>query len=69
MGAELLVGETRDTNSGDLAIELTALGVEVRRLGAFPDRLEDVTEALDGGPGARPTWSSRRVAWARRPTT
>lgn len=46
VGAELLAGETRDTNSGDLAIELTALGVEVRRLGAFPDRLEDVTDAL-----------------------
>lgn len=46
VGAELLVGETRDTNSGDLAIELTALGVEVRRLGAYPDRIEDVTDAL-----------------------
>jgi len=46
VGAELLVGETRDTNSGDLAIELTALGVEVRRLGALPDRLEDVSQAL-----------------------
>ncbi|MFN8621572.1 MAG: molybdopterin-binding protein [Chloroflexota bacterium] len=46
VGAELLVGETRDTNSGDLAIELTALGVEVRRLSALPDRLEDVTGAL-----------------------
>jgi len=48
VGAELLVGETRDTNSGDLAIELTALGVEVRRLGALPDRLDDVTQALAG---------------------
>jgi len=46
VGAELLVGETRDTNSGDLAIELTALGVEVRRTSALPDRFEDVTDAL-----------------------
>jgi nicotinamide-nucleotide amidase len=40
------VGETRDTNSGDLAKELTALGVEVQRLSALPDRLEVVVEAL-----------------------
>ena len=46
VGAELLVGETRDTNSGDLATELTALGVEVRRLSALPDQLEDVARAL-----------------------
>ena len=46
VGAELLVGETRDTNSGDLAIELTALGVEVARLSQLPDRLEVVTGAL-----------------------
>ncbi len=51
VGAELLAGETRDTNSGDLAIELTALGVEVRRLGALPDRLEDVTQALTDALG------------------
>ena len=46
VGAELLVGETRDTNSGDLAIELTALGVEVGRLSQLPDRLPVVTGAL-----------------------
>jgi nicotinamide-nucleotide amidase len=46
VGSELLVGETRDTNSGDLAAELTALGVEVRRLAALPDRLDDVVDAL-----------------------
>lgn len=46
VGAELLVGETRDTNSGDLAAELTKLGVEVRRSSALPDRLEDVADAL-----------------------
>jgi nicotinamide-nucleotide amidase len=46
VGAELLVGDTRDTNSGDLARELTALGVEVRRVSDLPDRLEVVAEAL-----------------------
>ena len=32
IGAELLIGETRDTNSGDIARELTALGVDVLRM-------------------------------------
>jgi nicotinamide-nucleotide amidase len=46
IGTELLVGETRDTNSGDLASELTRLGVEVRRIGLLADRLEDVVEGV-----------------------
>jgi nicotinamide-nucleotide amidase len=46
VGAELLVGETRDTNSGDLAAELTALGVDVVRICDLPDRLDDVAGAL-----------------------
>ncbi len=46
VGAELLIGETRDTNSGDLARELTALGVEVLRASALPDRLDAVAEAF-----------------------
>ncbi len=39
IGAELLVGETRDTNSGDIAGYLTELGVEVRRMTQLPDEL------------------------------
>jgi nicotinamide-nucleotide amidase len=46
VGSELLVGETRDTNGGDLARELTTLGVEVTRITALPDDLATVTEAL-----------------------
>lgn len=46
VGTELLVGETRDTNSGDLARELSALGVEVLRATALPDRLDVVAEAV-----------------------
>jgi nicotinamide-nucleotide amidase len=46
VGTELLVGETRDTNSGDLARWLTELGVEVARSSALPDRLEVVTSAI-----------------------
>lgn len=46
VGAELLVGETRDTNSGDLAVSLTALGVEVTRISQLPDDLAVIAEAV-----------------------
>ncbi|HEY8198413.1 MAG TPA: molybdopterin-binding protein, partial [Candidatus Limnocylindrales bacterium] len=46
VGSELLVGETRDTNSGDLARELTDLGVEVTGIALLPDRLDDVASAV-----------------------
>jgi nicotinamide-nucleotide amidase len=46
VGAELLVGDTQDTNSGEIARDLAALGVEVRRISALPDRLEVVAGAL-----------------------
>lgn len=48
IGAELLVGETRDTNSGDLAGYLTELGVEVRRMTQLPDELEVISTAVAG---------------------
>jgi nicotinamide-nucleotide amidase len=46
VGSELLAGETRDTNSGDIAGELTALGVEVVRLTQLPDDRMVLTEVL-----------------------
>jgi nicotinamide-nucleotide amidase len=46
VGAELLVGDTRDTNSGDLARELTALGVDVLRASQLPDDRAVVVEAI-----------------------
>jgi nicotinamide-nucleotide amidase len=46
IGSELTVGETRDTNAGELAAALTREGVTVGRIVALPDRLEVVTEAL-----------------------
>ena len=46
VGAELLVGETRDTNSGDLARSLTELGVDVRRISQLPDELEVIATAI-----------------------
>jgi len=46
IGSELLVGETRDTNSGDLAAELTSLVVEITRIVVLPDRLPEIIDAL-----------------------
>jgi nicotinamide-nucleotide amidase len=49
VGSELTVGDTRDTNAGELARALTARGVEVVRLTAVRDRLDDVRAAFDDG--------------------
>ncbi len=46
IGSELTVGDTRDTNAGELARSLTAMGVRVGRLTALPDDLEAVGEAF-----------------------
>jgi len=46
IGTELTVGETRDTNAGDLARELTGRGVVVGRITALPDDLGAVTRAF-----------------------
>jgi nicotinamide-nucleotide amidase len=46
IGSELTVGETRDTNAGELAAALTSEGVLVGRIVALPDRLEVVTDAF-----------------------
>jgi nicotinamide-nucleotide amidase len=48
IGSELTVGETRDTNSGDLAGSLSETGVEVAWISALPDRIETVAAALEG---------------------
>ncbi len=66
IGSELLVGETRDTNSGDIVRALAGQGVAVRRIQALPDELDvvraafvDATAAVDlvvstGGLGPTP---------------
>jgi nicotinamide-nucleotide amidase len=46
IGSELTVGETRDTNAGELARALTSEGVTVLRIVALPDRLDTVTAAF-----------------------
>jgi competence/damage-inducible protein CinA-like protein len=46
VGSELLVGETLDTNSSELARSLSARGVTVTRVTALPDRLPIVTAAF-----------------------
>ena len=48
VGTELTVGDTRDTNAGDLARSLTGLGLAVRRVQAVPDDLETVRDAFAG---------------------
>jgi len=51
IGTELTLGETRDTNAGDLARDLTGRGVVVDRMTALPDDLEAVTRAFAEGLG------------------
>src|SRR3954465_6105877 len=51
VGTELTVGDTRDTNAGDIARDLVARGVTVGRLTAVPDRLPG--RRAGAGRGAR----------------
>jgi nicotinamide-nucleotide amidase len=46
VGAELTVGDTRDTNSGELARSLTEAGVSIARINVLPDRLKVVASAF-----------------------
>jgi nicotinamide-nucleotide amidase len=46
IGTELTVGDTRDTNAGELARLLTAMGVRIVRLTALPDDLAAVSGAF-----------------------
>jgi competence/damage-inducible protein CinA-like protein len=48
IGSELTVGETTDTNSGELARSLVAHGVTVSRITDLPDDLAVVVDALRG---------------------
>ena len=47
IGSELTVGDTRDTNGGELARGLAQEGVTVGRITAVPDRLDVVTAAFE----------------------
>jgi nicotinamide-nucleotide amidase len=51
IGSELTVGETRDTNAGDLARDLTERGVVVGRISALPDNLPAIREAFTAAVG------------------
>ena len=46
IGAELTVGDTRDTNSAEIARSLTVAGVAISRITALPDRLAVVAGAF-----------------------
>ena len=69
IGSELTVGETRDTNAGELARSLTDAGVAVGRLTALPDRLDDRRRRVRRGGSSGSTSSSAPVGSARHPTT
>src|ERR1700741_2716711 len=45
IGSEITVGETRDTNAGELARSLSGLGIAVGRIQAVPDHLDTVRDA------------------------
>jgi nicotinamide-nucleotide amidase len=51
VGSELTVGETRDTNSGDLARSLAGHGVEVAWIAALPDQAGDRRRRSPRRPG------------------
>lgn len=46
VGSELTTGETRDTNGGDLAADLSRLGVHVIRIELLPDELDAAATAI-----------------------
>jgi nicotinamide-nucleotide amidase len=46
IGSELMRGDIVDTNAAFLSRELSMLGFEVSRVGAYPDVLEELTEAV-----------------------
>ena len=46
VGSELTTGETRDTNSGDIARWLGETGVEVLWISSLPDRIDTVVRAM-----------------------
>jgi nicotinamide-nucleotide amidase len=52
VGSELTSGETRDTNTGELARFLAEAGVDVAWISALPDRLDIVTSAIAGALAA-----------------
>jgi nicotinamide-nucleotide amidase len=49
IGNELLLGHTLDTNGADIARALSALGVEIVRRTAVPDRREEIAAAVADG--------------------
>jgi len=51
IGSELTVGETRDTNGGELSRALSLEGVTVGRITAVPDRLDVVTGSFRDAVG------------------
>ena len=69
IGSELTVGETRDTNAGELARSLTGLGVRVDPADGAAGRPRRGHRCVRRGARAVPTSSSRPAASVRPRTT
>lgn len=51
IGNEILSGKVHDANSHYLAVELRALGVDVRRISVIPDEAEEIALEVSGASG------------------
>jgi len=54
VGDEILIGQTVDTNSAWMGMQLSLRGIRVNRITSIPDRREDIISALDEALGRAP---------------
>jgi len=54
VGDEILIGQTVDTNSAWMGMQLSLRGIRVNRITSIPDRREDIISALDEALGRVP---------------
>jgi nicotinamide-nucleotide amidase len=54
VGDEILIGQTVDTNSAWMGMQLSMRGIRVNRITSIPDRREEIISALDEALGRAP---------------
>lgn len=54
VGDEILIGQTVDTNSAWMGMQLSMRGIRVNRITSIPDRREEIINALDEAVGRAP---------------
>ncbi|MDX9729249.1 MAG: competence/damage-inducible protein A [Bacteroidales bacterium] len=54
VGDEILIGQTVDTNSAWMGMQLSMRGIRVNRITSIPDRREEIINALDEALGRAP---------------